>query len=96
MKRLLLLLLIALPFFARAQENTFTLGASYLTRGELRIGGLFSEEGDPLNARFVLGRTRLGATYSHSWLTARLSAQHAGTWAVRKAANCRCTMPGCR
>ena len=80
MKRLLLLLLAVLPFSARAQENTFTLDADYLTRGELRIGGLFTEEGDPLNARFILGRTRLGATYSHSWLTARLSAQHAGTW----------------
>ena len=80
MKRLLVLILAVLPLCARAQENTFTLDADYLTRGELRIGGLFTEEGDPLNARFILGRTRLGATYSHAWLTARLSAQHAGTW----------------
>ena len=80
MKRLLVLILAALPLCARAQENTFVLDADYLTRGELRIGGLFTEEGDPLNARFILGRTRLGATYSHAWLTARLSAQHAGTW----------------
>ena len=81
MKRLLLLILAALPLCARAQENTFTLDANYLTRGELRIGGLsFTEEGDPLNARFILGRTRLAGTYSRSWLTAKLTAQHAGTW----------------
>lgn len=82
MKRFhLLLLLFALPLVAWAQENTFSLDADYLTRGELRIGGLsISQDGDPLNARFILGRTRLGASYSHSWLTARLTAQHAGTW----------------
>ena len=87
MRRLILLLLAALPFFARAQEHTFELDANYLTRGELRIGGLFTEEGEPLNARFVLGRTRLGATYTHSWLTARISAQHAGTWGSPEGSN---------
>jgi hypothetical protein len=87
MKRAVLIALLALPLFARAQENTFTLDAGYLTRGELRIGGLFSEEGDPLQARFILGRTRLGATYSRSWLTARLTAQHAGTWGSSAGSN---------
>ena len=86
-RRWLLLLMLALPLGAGAQENTFTLDASYLTRGELRIGGLFTEEGVPLNARFILGRTRLGATYTRSWLTARLSAQHAGTWGSSEGSN---------
>ena len=85
MKRLFLILLAALPFCAKAQENTFTVDADYLTRGEIRDGGIFvpdNQDEDPsvINARFILSRTRLGATYSRNWLTARLTAQHADTW----------------
>ena len=81
MKRLVLLLLAALPLCARAQENAFSVDADYLTRGEIRRGGISVEEdGDALNSRFILSRTRLGATYSRDWLTARLTAQHADTW----------------
>ena len=85
MKRFCLILLAALPVCVRAQENTFTVDADYLTRGEIRNGGIFvpnNDDEDPsvINARFVLSRTRLGATYSHDWLTARLTAQHADTW----------------
>ena len=85
MKRFCLILLAALPLCVRAQENTFTVDADYLTRGEIRNGGIFvpnNDDEDPsvINARFVLSRTRLGATYSHDWLTARLTAQHADTW----------------
>ena len=87
MKRLFVLILAVLPLCAWAQENAFTLDANYLTRGELRFGGLFSEEGEPLNAHFILGRTRLGASYSHSWLSARLSFQHAGTWGSSEGSN---------
>ena len=81
MKRLVLLLLAALPLCARAQENAFSVDADYLTRGEIRRGGISVEEdGDALHSRFILSRTRLGATYSRDWLTARLTAQHADTW----------------
>ena len=81
MKRFFLLILLALPLYARAQESTFTLDADYLSRGEIRQGGLYvTEDGDALSARFILSRTRLAADYSRSWLSARLTAQHAGTW----------------
>lgn len=88
MKRLCLLLLLALPLTLRAQESTFTVSADYLTRGEIRQGGLtVSEAGEPGYARFLLSRTRLVADYSTSWLSARLSAQHAGTWGSSEASN---------
>ncbi len=81
MKRLFLLLLAVLPLVARGQENTFSVDADYLTRGEIRRGGIYvKEDGDALNSRFILSRTRLGASYSRDWLTARLTAQHADTW----------------
>ena len=81
MKRLFLMLLAALPLCARAQENTFSVDADYLTRGEIRYGGISVEEdGDALTSRFILSRTRLGASYSRDWLSARLTAQHADTW----------------
>ena len=63
MKRLVLLLLAALPLCARAQENAFSVDADYLTRGEIRRGGISVEEdGDALSSRFILSRTRLGAS----------------------------------
>ena len=81
MKRLFLILLAVLPLLARAQENTFSVDADYLTRGEIRRGGIYvTEDGDALNSRFILSRTRLGASYSRDWLSARLTAQHADTW----------------
>ena len=81
MKRLFLILLAVLPLMARAQENTFSVDADYLTRGEIRRGGIYvTEDGDALNSRFILSRTRLGASYSRDWLSARLTAQHADTW----------------
>ena len=88
MRRYLLILLLALPLGLRAQENTFSVDADYLTRGEIRKGGLsVSEDGDALTSRFILGRTRLGASYSRSWLSARLTAQHAGTWGSPEGSN---------
>ena len=44
MKRPVLLLLLVLPLSARAQENTFTVDADYLTRGEIRQGGILIRE----------------------------------------------------
>lgn len=83
MKRAFLILLAALPLYAKAQENSFSVDADYLTRGEIRYGGLAvkeEDEEDVLSSRFIIGRTRLGMSYSYSWLTARLAAQHADTW----------------
>lgn len=88
MKRLCLILLLVLPLGARAQENTFSVSADYMTRGEIRDGGLpVSETGAAGHARFLLGRTRLAADFSRSWLTARLSVQHAGTWGSSEGSN---------
>ena len=60
MKRLFLILLLALPVCARAQENTFSVDADYLTRGEIRNGGIYvpkdvDEEPSIINARVILG-----------------------------------------
>ena len=80
-RRWILILLLALPLGAGAQENSFSLNADYLSRGELRRGGLYvSDDGDDINARFIIGRTRLVADYSRPWLSARMTAQHSGTW----------------
>ena len=85
MRRLLLTLLVALPVCARAQEHVFSVEADYLSRGEIRNGGILVEddgEEDPAatNSRFVLSSTRLAASYSSGWRSARLTAQHADTW----------------
>lgn len=81
MKRLFLFLFAALPLCARAQENTFSVDADYLTRGEIRYGGIsVTEDENALTSRFILSRTRLAASYSRDWLSARLTAQHADTW----------------
>lgn len=89
MKRFCLILFsLVLAFGARAQENAFSVSANYLTRGEIRDGGLpVSETGGAGYARFLLGRTRLAADFSRSWLTARLSVQHAGTWGSAEGSN---------
>lgn len=81
MKRALMLVLAALPLCARAQDNTFTVEADHLSRGEIRRGGLYvSEDGDAESAAFILGRTRLGVSHSGSWLSSKVTVQHAGTW----------------
>ena len=83
--------LLLAPFLVRAQNDAhvFTVEADFMTRGELRYGGLTpgvgeSEAGDPVwernQASFILGRTRLGAQYDWRSFSARLEAQHSGTW----------------
>lgn len=71
------------------KKNTFTVDANILMRGELRYGGLPSSDGGtsagagtttPKKAAFILERTRLAVGYERKWLSARVEAQHSGTW----------------
>ena len=81
LRRAFLLAALLVPMLAVAQEKKFSVDANYLMRGEIRDGGLsVSDEGEAGYARFVLSRTRIGASFEHDWLSARLVAQHAGTW----------------
>ena len=82
MKRLMTAALILLTAGAWAQ-NRITVDADYLSRGEIRRGGLpKTEEGGSNNNRagFLIERTRLGFDYATKGLEARLTAQHSGTW----------------
>ena len=64
------------------KPNTFIVDVNFMTRGELRYGGLSTQanENDKDRARFVLARTRLGVGYSRKWLDLRVTAQHSGIW----------------
>ena len=63
------------------KKNTLTLDLDLLTRGEIRAGGLtYGDDEKPDFAAFVLERTLLGIGYERSFLSARLTAQHSGTW----------------
>ena len=80
------LCLVMLPFLklhAQEADNQFTLNLNVLERGELRYGE-FREEDETKEglSHFVLGRYRLTADYSRSWLEARVSLQQAGTWGM--------------
>ena len=85
-----LAILVLTPFTTWAQEqadNNFSLNLNTLTRGELRYGGFLEPDdptGQPLEGRanFVIGRYRLTADYSRSWLEARVSMQYSGTWGM--------------
>lgn len=79
--------LLLAPFLVRAQGDAHRLvvEADFMTRGELRRGGLApaleeDEVGEKNHATFVLERTRLGAQYDWRFFSARLEAQHSGTW----------------
>ena len=82
-------LILAVIFFMMASglnaqekaENTFTLKAKVLSRGEFRAGGFKADALDNTRvSHFVLGSYRLTADYQRSWLELRLSPQHAGVW----------------
>lgn len=82
-------LLMIFPVATWAQEqadNTFSLNLNTLTRGELRYGGFLIDETEDVpiegHAHFVIGRYRLTADYSRSWLEARVSLQQSGTWGM--------------
>ena len=82
MKKILFTLaLLALPAVLRAQERPLTVDANFLTRGEARVGGLADDTDDIAdNAYFILERTLLGLRYDKAGLSAKLTAQHCGTW----------------
>ena len=84
MRRLVWLLLLLVPALARAQERRVTVDVDFLTRGELRYGGLDADadgDEDPYNrAAFLLGRSRIGAEYEHKGFSANLTAQYSGVW----------------
>ena len=90
MRRCFLLALLLLPALLRAQEEkrALTVDADFMTRGELRYGGLLPGEqqegaevsGERNRAAFILGRTRVGVGYKESAFSAKLTAQHSGTW----------------
>lgn len=95
MKRILLILCIILPTKAiygqevlqdsiPTKKNLFTVDASLKTRGEIRHGGLPPTSGDqdksPKTAAFVSTRTTLSVGYEREWLSAKITAEHSGTW----------------
>ena len=68
---------------AQEADNKFNLNLNVLERGEY-LYGVF--DGDDITregvSHFVLGRYRLTADYSRSWLEAKVSLQQAGTWGM--------------
>ncbi len=68
----------------KAKENRFTVDVNLLTRGELRNGGLSNTENDDQTAAFVIERTLLGMEYERPGLSARVTAQHSGTWGSKE------------
>ena len=76
----ILLLLLGICAGLRAQESHLTVDADFMTRGEIRNGGLTGGEDRPDYAAFILERTLLGLGYEKGSLSARLTAQHSGTW----------------
>ena len=99
MARLTLLLSLAMPFVARAQqaedsiasqpakENKFSIDVDMLTRGEMRNGGLPNEETGEDLAAFIVERTLIGMSYERDKLSTRVTAQHSGTWGSKQTNN---------
>ena len=93
-RRLCILALLALTTGVMAQEEGLKIDVNFLTRGEVRAGGLSSsksedkgeeaeegeEEIDKNLAAFILERTLFGAGYTKSDFSFQLTAQHSGTW----------------
>lgn len=63
-----------------AAVNKLDVDAQFLTRGELRMGGLPANEEEDDFAAFLMERTRLAIGYSRPYLEAKISAQHSGVW----------------
>ena len=71
-------------------QNTITVDASFMTRGEIRRGALpaGTKDGEdgvgPDFANFSVERTMLGFDYTGEGLEVRLTAQHSGTWGSKE------------
>lgn len=87
--RSLLSLLMLLPVSGLAQDTLFTVNLQMMTRGEMRNGGMTSEEEGKApedKSAFILDRERLVLDYQRDWLEAKTSVQHVGTWGHEGAA----------
>lgn len=83
MKRSFLYLLMLLPLSSWAQDTLFTADIQLLSRGEIRNGGMTSDQDDPSSedkSAFILDRERLILGYKRGWLEAKTTIQHVGTW----------------
>lgn len=95
----LLLMTASLPVFAQEdlptdtlvqaiqpaeKINHFTLDLDFLSRGEIRNGGLpGGDDGEKVvkdRSSFIIGRTRLVLGYERDWLQAKVNLQHAAVW----------------
>jgi hypothetical protein len=63
-------------------ENELTLDAQLMTRGEIRRGGLITQDKvqDAEKANFIVERTRLAVGYKRDVLSMRVNIQHVGLW----------------
>ena len=70
-------------------ENELTVEANLLTRGEIRRGGLITQDEvqDAEKANFVLERSRLAIGYKRDALSLRVTVQHSGLWGAEGSGN---------
>lgn len=77
-------ILLLLTVAVYAQENHLSIDADFLTRGEIRSGGFAPSKEEGVKSKdyasFVLERTLLGLSFEKKNLSAKLIAQHSGTW----------------
>ena len=74
------------PPVAQQRVDTFSVDFDMLTRGEVRKGGMPEKSSDDF-AAFIIDRTLLGVNYKRPGLTARITAQHSGTWGSNETNN---------
>ena len=80
---LLLLTLGAVSLPAAEPDTVFNADIQLLTRGELRNGGITSNNPDNSledQSAFILDRERITLDYRRDWLEAKAAIQHVGTW----------------
>lgn len=74
------------PPVVQQRVDTFSVDFDMLTRGEVRKGGMPEKSSDDF-AAFIIDRTLLGVNYKRPGLTARITAQHSGTWGSNETNN---------
>lgn len=62
------------------KENKLVVDLDFLTRGEVRKGGLSANESGKDLATFIVARSLLGIGYERPGLMAHVTAQHSGVW----------------